>query len=118
MVCPALIHFFAHSEDETQRTYIFTVSVKTQFAGVFVHQLIIRLFKYLNDKYFEDFRLDDESYYWKTDDEKLMRERFIEYNNLLDNVELSVQTLPVKSGENMIFYFERLMKHIDDLKKN
>jgi hypothetical protein len=117
MVCPVRVLFFADTKDEVQRSYIYTVSVKTQFAGVFVHQLLIRLFKYLNDKYFEDFSLNDESYYWETDDENLMKERFKLYDNLLDNVELSVQTFPVKSGENMIAYFERLIKHLHDLKK-
>lgn len=117
MVCPARISFFAHSENETQRSYIYTISVKTQFAGIIVHQLLIRLFKYLNDKYFENFKLSDESYYWETDDENLMRERFKLYDNLLDNVVLSIQTFPLQSGEDIISYFERLMKHIDNLKK-
>jgi hypothetical protein len=114
MVCPARISFFVHTKNEP---YIYTVSVKTQFAGVFVHQLLIRLFKYLNDKYFEDFKLEDESYYWETDDENLMRERFKVYDNLLYNIVLSVQTFPLKQGEDMIAYFERLMKHVDSLKK-
>jgi hypothetical protein len=116
MVCPVRVLFFADSGDETQRSYIYTVSVKTQFAGAIVHQLLIRLFKYLNGKYLDDFNLSDESYYWETDDENLMRERFKLYDNLLDNVVLSVQTFPIKSGEDMISYFERLMKHINDLK--
>ena len=118
MVCPARISFFAHSEDETERSYVYTISVKTQFAGVFVHQLLIRLIKYLNDKYFEDFKLSDESYYWETDDENLMRERFKVYDNLLDNFVLSIQTFPLESGEDILSYFERLMKHVDNLKNN
>ena len=113
MVAPERIEFFLHTEHEP---YIFVVSVKTQFAGVFVHQLIIRLFKYLNDKYFEDFKLSDESYYWETDDENLMRERFKVYDSLLDNFVLSIQTFPVEPGEDMVSYFERMMKHVDNLK--
>jgi hypothetical protein len=115
MVCPARISFFAHTKNEP---YIYTVSVKTQFAGVIVHQLLIRLFKYLNNKYFEDFKLKDESYYWETDDENLMLEQFKVYDRLLDNFELSFQTFPIESGEDMISYFERLMKHVDNLKKD
>jgi hypothetical protein len=114
MVCPERISFFAHTNNEP---HIYTVSVKTQFAGVFVHQLLIRLFKYLNKKYFENFKFNDESHYWETDNESLMQERFKEYNNLLDNVVLSVQTFPIESGEDMISYFKRLMKHVDNLKK-
>jgi len=116
MVCPDRILFF--SDDENTRPYIYTNSVKTQFAGVFIHQLLIRLFKYLNNKYFVDFKLSDESYYWETDDENLMRERFKVYDSLLDNFELSVQTFPIEPNEDMISYFERMMKHVDSLKKN
>ena len=114
MVCPARISFFVHTPNEP---YIYTVSVKTQSAGVIVHQLIIRLFKYLNNKYFDDFNLKDESYYWETDDENLIRERFKEYDSLLDNFVLSAQIFPIESGEDIVSYFERLMKHIDNLKK-
>jgi len=117
MVFPAYISLFANSEKEIERNFIYTNSVKTQFAGVFMHQLIIRLFKHLNAKYFEDFKLNDESYYWETDDENLMRERFKVYDSLLDNFELSIQTFPIESGENIVAYFERLMRHIDSLKK-
>ena len=115
MISPERIAFFANTKNEP---YIYTISVKTQFAGITVHQLLIRLFKYLNDKYFEDFQLNDESHYWETDDENLMRERFKEYDNLLDNVVLSIETFPIESGENIISYFERLMKHVDGLKKD
>jgi hypothetical protein len=117
MVSPARISFFAEDEDETRRSYIYMISVKTQFAGVLTHQLLIRLIKYLNDKYFEDFKLDDESYYWETDDENLMRERFKLYDNLMDNVVLSLQTFPIEQDEDVVSYFDRLMKHIDNLKK-
>jgi len=113
MVSPERINFFAHTKDEP---YIYTVSVKTQYAGIIVHQLLIRLFKYLNSKYFEDFKLNDESYYWETEDENLMKERFNIYDSLLDNFVLSIQTFPIESGENIVSYFERLMKHIDSLK--
>jgi len=117
MVSPAHITFFANSEDETKRSYIYFISAKTQFAGVFVHLLLIRLLKYLNDKYFDCFKLDDESFYWETGDENLMRERFKIYDNMLDNVLLSTQTFPIEPNEDVIAYFERLMKHIDNLKK-
>jgi len=39
------------------------------------------------------------------------------YDSLLDNFELSMQTFPTKPGEDIISYFERLMRHVDNLKK-
>jgi len=117
MASPAYISIFVDPEDETRRSYIYFISVKTQFAGIFVHLLLIRLLKYLNDKYFDCFKLDDESFYWETGDESLMRERFKLYDKLLDNVILSTQTFPIEPNEDIVTYFERLMNHIDNLKK-
>lgn len=117
MVCPARILFFADSQDETERSYVFYNSVKTQYAGVEMHQLIIHIFKYLNDKYFDDFQLQDESGYWETGDEGLMRKKFNEYDALIDNFALSIQTFPLKPGESLTSYFEKMIRHVDSLKK-
>jgi hypothetical protein len=117
IVCPARVKFFAHSTNAEERSWIYTVSVKTQFAGIVVHQFIIHFFKYLNDKYFNDFKLTDESGYWETDDEEKMKEQFAIYNGLIDNFVLAMETFPVEKGENMTVYIERLMRHINELKK-
>jgi hypothetical protein len=87
-------------------------------AGVLMHQLIIRLFKYLNAKYFRDFKLIDDSQYWETENEDLMRKQFKLYDDLLDNFTLSMQAFPIKPDENMLSYFERLMEHVNKLKKD
>jgi len=118
MVSPDRIELFAYSDDETERSYIYTISVKTQFSGVLSHQILILLIKYMKEKYFENFKLDDESYYWETGDENLMRERFKLYDRLLDNVELSIQTFPIEKDEDVVSYFERLMTQINNLKNN
>lgn len=55
------------------RKWIFT---KTQYAGVDTHMAIIKFFRYLCMKYFEDFELQDESKYWETDDITVCLERF------------------------------------------
>lgn len=117
MICPARIRFFADSKSEVERSYIFTNSVKTQYAGVVMHQLIIHILKYLNGKYFENFQLKDESHYWETEDENLMREQFKEYDKLIDNFALSIQTFPMNTGESLQAYFNRMITHINNLKK-
>jgi hypothetical protein len=53
-----------------------TISCKTQYAGIDTHRAIIKLFRYLNEKYFSAFEMMDESYYWETNDEKKLEERF------------------------------------------
>jgi len=64
-----------------------------------------------------DFKMQDESGYWETSDESIMQANFREYDALLDNFVLSMQTFPVKKGENMISYFERLMEEVRKLKE-
>ena len=59
----------------------------------------------------------DESGYWETGDESLMQANFKEYDALLDNFVLSMETFPVQKGENMISYFERLLEQINKLKQ-
>jgi hypothetical protein len=108
------IKFFVGTESEK---YIYNLFCKTQYAGVFVHQLIIHLFRHLSKKYFENFNLEDESYYWETDDESVMKKQFEVYNSLLDNFVLSIETFPIEKGEDMVTYFERLMKHVNSLRK-
>jgi hypothetical protein len=46
-----------------------------------------------------------------------MKEQFALYNSLIDNLVLATETFPVEKGENMTTYFERLMRHINELKK-
>ena len=118
MACPAQIKFFGNSENPIEKNYIYALFAKTQYAGMITHALIINLFKYLDTKYFKDFKMTDEGKYWETGDENVLRQRFSEYDALLDNFVLSLETFPVQKGENMIDYFERLMGHINELKKD
>lgn len=115
MVCPSTMYFFTNSITKQKREFIYTISVKTQYAGVKVHQFIILFFKYLEGKYFSNFKLFDESGYWETNDEEKMKTQFENYTALLDNFALAMETFPVQKDENIIVYFERLMKQITDL---
>jgi hypothetical protein len=117
MVCTSCIHLFGNSKNETERNYIYQPFAKTQYAGMIVHATIINILKYLNEKYFTDFKMIDESHYWETGDENVLRKQFKAYDALLDNLVLSMQTFPVQKDENMIAYFERLLEHINKLKK-
>lgn len=118
MVNPMGVKISNPSELEQKDSWIYNHSVKTQYAGVAVHQLIIKFFRYLNDKYFRDFEMMDESYYWETNDEEKMKERFREYNAVMDNFKLTLETFPLENDEDVTKYFERLMKHINNLKND
>jgi len=116
MICPVRVKFTTDFSDDKE-SWVYTNSVKTQYAGVKVHQLIIHLFRHLDNEYFRDFKMIDESYYWETTDEKRMIEQFKVYDRLIDNFVLATETFPLHKNEDITAYFKRLMHHIKNLKK-
>jgi hypothetical protein len=117
MVHPGCVKYFGNSKNETQKNYIYHPWTKTQYAGIVIHATIINIFRHLNSKYLKDFKMMDESGYWETGDESIMQANFKQYDALLDNFVLSMQTFPVQKDENMISYFERLMGEVRKLKE-
>ena len=116
MICPARVKFTTDFSDDKQ-SWFYTNSVKTQYAGVKIHQLIIHLFRHLDNEYFRDFKMIDESDYWETNDEKRMIENFKAYDRLIDNFMLATETFPLHKNEEITDYFKRLMHHIKNLEK-
>lgn len=93
------------------------ISVKTQFAGTQIHKLVIHILKYVSQKYLEDFELQDEGKYWETGDEKLLDQKFNFMNRLLNAVQNVLETKPMKNGETIEEYFQRVLKNIQQNKK-
>ncbi|MCW3106902.1 MAG: hypothetical protein JWQ09_1408 [Segetibacter sp.] len=112
MSSPMHLQFYGKSENKAEQQYLYMLSVKTQYAGIEIHKLIIQLFKYLSEKYLESFTLSDEGKYWETGDEKLLEETFKLYTDLLNNFVSAIESYPKKAGETFENYFERLMKQI------
>ena len=111
------LEIFGNSTDEDYQKYLYMLSVKTQFAGSATHKLIIHLLKYLNKKYFSEFKVIDEGNYWDTEDEKLLEETFEKYNDLLNSFGAALENIPLKSEESFEQYFKRIMKIIQNKRK-
>ena len=75
------------------------LSVKTQYAGIEIHKLIIHLLKYLSGKYLQDFKVIDEGEYWETGDEKLLQDTFKRYTDLIESFASSLETYPKNPGK-------------------
>ncbi|MEQ9376929.1 MAG: hypothetical protein RIG68_17195 [Imperialibacter sp.] len=113
MSTPVALKFFGEQRDEDEKKYLYHLSTKTQFAGIHTHQVIIHLLKYLKEKYLEDFVLSDEGQYWETNDKSVLEANFSRYTLLIDIVEDGLKNLPIKPGESMEDYFERMTKGLN-----
>ncbi len=111
------LKFYGNSKNKAEAQYLYMLSVKTQYAGMEIHKLIIHLLKYLDGKYLQDFTVDDEGEYWETGDEKLLEDAFLRYNNLMKNFISSIENFPIRSGESFEDYFERLLKQLHEKHK-
>lgn len=92
---------------------IFTTSTKTQYAGAATHIALLKFLKYLKGKYFETFDMDDEGFYWETNDEKILMARFNHYNYLLNAVGEALTGIPHEPGHSI----DSLADRIEDILK-
>ena len=92
------------------------LSVKTQFAGPAIHIQIIKIFDYLNKKYFENFDLTDEGNYWETKNRQLLEDTFAKYTNLIDGFVSLLETIPIGENESIEDYLIRIAETVH--KKN
>ena len=93
---------------------------KTQYAGVETHMALIKLLRYLSRKYFDRFELYDESNYWETDDESICRQRFGEYDKILNLVGNALDEIDFdakESPENIVRKIERMLEDRFGMKK-
>lgn len=117
MSSPSHLQFFGNSTNKEEQEYLYMLSVKTQYAGIEIHKLVIHLLKYLSGKYLQDFTLNDEGQYWETGDEKLLQDTFKRYTALIESFAASIENFPKKYGESFEAYFERLLKQIHERHK-
>jgi hypothetical protein len=85
---------------------------KTQFAGPDVHMEIIGLIRYLAPKYFTRFKVYDESDYWETGDEKVMREKFAFLDGALSKMRGQLESQERLSDETLEDYIGRVAKDV------
>lgn len=103
-----------YEDHDLDRELLYTTSTKTQYAGPDVHIAIIKLLRYLKEKYFAVFKLDDEGKYWETMDEKVLQEQFAKYEFLLNAVTAALSEMKAVPGETVESLADRIEKMLKD----
>jgi hypothetical protein len=85
--------------NEPDDPFYYTAFTKTQFAGPDTHIALMKLLRYLSDKYFSEIEVDDEGLYWGTWDKKILLEQFTKYNYALDAVTTALSGMKAVPGE-------------------
>ncbi|MBL7892036.1 MAG: hypothetical protein JNL63_05360 [Bacteroidia bacterium] len=114
---PVQLKFWGKSKSKKEKESLYSLSTKTQFAGIETHKLVIHLLKYVSKKYLSNFKLSDEGQYWESGDEKLLQEIFDRYESILEVFTSSIKNSPMKKGEDFESYFKRVFKQIQDKNK-
>ena len=74
--------------------------IKTQFAPAEIHIAIIKLLRYLKDKYINNLEVYDEGRYWETYDEKILNEKLEFLNKMMDKLEGILNSIPREKNES------------------
>ena len=90
---------------------VYMMHTQTQRAGVDMHVAIIRLFKYVEKKYFSEMKVSDEGNYWETLDTQVLQKSFDRYTDMIDSVKRALE----KSGWDVTHDPLPLTKKMDDL---
>jgi hypothetical protein len=93
---------------------IYTTSTKTQFAGADAHMTVIKLLRYLKEKYFAVFELDDEGKYWETMDSTIFLKQFAKYEFLLNAVADALTGMKTMQGDTPLSLTDRIEKKLKD----
>jgi hypothetical protein len=112
MASPVHLKYLEEEDYQPEKEHLNWIFVKTQYAGVEVHKLIIHLFRYLEKKYFQNFIMIDEGSYWETGDEKLLNEIFKRYTDAIETFASALETVGRNTGESYDDYFLRIFKKL------
>ena len=111
MSSPIHLLHYGHSSDTTYQEYLYMLSVKTQYAGIEIHKLVLHILKHISKNHLSDFQLMDEGKYWETWDEKVLQDRFSLYNSLIGRITTALETFPKNQEETFEDYFIRVLGH-------
>lgn len=105
-------------EDENGSTFF--NHIKTQFAPIDIHIAVIKLLKYLQQKYMENLEVWDEGNYWQTGNRELLKEKLEFLNAAMDRLEDVLNSIEFEKGssaESVAEKIEEILKKMNFRKR-
>ena len=88
---------FEFAGEDSELTYM--NFIKTQFAPVEIHIAVIKLLKYIQQKYISNLDVYDEGDYWQTGDEKILKGKIDFLNKAMDQLEGILSSIKFEENE-------------------
>jgi hypothetical protein len=91
---------------------------KTQYAGPAVHMTLIKMLRYMSDKYYSEIEVMDEGEFWETGNEQNLREIFTRYTALIDAFAEKLEKMeriPGESTEELVDRIEQAAKEMGEV---
>lgn len=90
-----MVEHFQHDDDIT-----FLNHIKSQFAPIDIHIAVIKLLKYIQQKYVTNLEVYDEGEYWQTEDTALLKEKMNFLSEKIDLFEVALNSIPFEPKES------------------
>jgi hypothetical protein len=91
---------------------------KTQFAPIDVHIAIIKLMKYIQQKYIENLNVTDEGSYWETGDAYLLKKKMDFLNAKMDELAGLLESIHIEKDDTAETLVNKIEKLLNEKMKN
>ena len=93
--------------------------VKTQFASPGIHIIIVKLLRYLKEKYFQRFEVIDEGKYWETGDKDLLKEKMEFLSQKMNALAQALKNswIEIEPGDSDLDILVKLEKILREMKE-
>jgi len=91
---------------------VYSIHVKTQYAGLDMHVALVTLLKYLEHKYFHPMEVLDEGNFWDTLDKDVLRAHFDDYWSLINIVKGALENEQWQLSDSPLKLTERIEQAI------
>jgi hypothetical protein len=105
---PVSYQFYKEDPVQFPIGFTTTLSVKTHYAGIEIHKILIKLFRHLGKKYLLDLKIVDEGNYWETDDEEVLKQQFRLYDDMVESFAIALECTAIQKGETIEEYIIRV----------